>query len=377
MEQRKFRIGEIKLLARQSLEGSWKQIIPIFSVYILLLFAIPWVVGYVFDPLTYPDPYVAAAANSGATLYSLLVAGPFAVGAAALVLKLIRKKSVSISDVFEGFKCWGTSFCAFILVAVYSALWFLASLLPGTILFGAAVFNGFDVETFYYDPNLSAISTINKMSLYLIVAAISLIIILSIVSLFFILRYQMTFFAIADRSGKLKARDAIKESRRIMKGNIFKLFGLSFSFIGWFFLLFLGIAAASVLYNLHLLSSIPETVRMIILSLCVLTIIILVFAWVAIQVYIQTSYAVFYSIYSGNVKVSYPSSGATADDSASKSAEMDVIAEAAVEPAESDTEKTAFEDPRLETLMRLRKQILGSPDDMADDKHATKDQNED
>lgn len=292
MQQRKFRIAEIKLLTRQSLEGKWKRFIPLFSVYVLLLLSIPFIVSYYFDPLVYPDRLIAIAANTGSSLYSLLVAGPFAVGAAALVLNLIRRKPFSITNVFEGFKCWGTSFISFVLVTVYSILWVIIFLLPGSILFAASVFNGFDINYLNYAPDIQSIMSMDSLPLYLMAAAISLTFVLGIVSLIFIMRYQMTYFAIADRSGKLKARDAIKESRRIMKGKVLKLFGLNLSFIAWHILLLLEMAAAVILYNIYLLSSLSDNARTISLVICVAVSVIFIISWIAIQVYIQTSYAV-------------------------------------------------------------------------------------
>lgn len=55
--------------------------------------------------------------------------------------------------------------------------------------------------------------------------------------------YAMTPYILADRP-ELSTRQAIHESRRMMKGRKWKLFCLSLSFIGWFFLIVftLGIA---------------------------------------------------------------------------------------------------------------------------------------
>ena len=116
---------------------------------------------------------------------SLLITGLVGVGMASIMLSLIRRQDVSISQIFDGFQTnLSTNFVAGILYNIYIIFWSLLFIIPG------------------------------------IVKAYS---------------YAMTFYILRDNQN-LTASEAITESRRIMYGNKMRLFCLDFSFIGWYLL---------------------------------------------------------------------------------------------------------------------------------------------
>lgn len=124
------------------------------------------------------------AINSVGEVVGLVIGGPMQLGSSIFSLNFARGKKAELSQIFDGFKFFGEAFLAFILVFLFSFLWSLLLVIPG------------------------------------IIAAIS---------------YSQTFYILADNK-KMKALDAIKESRRIMSGNKWKFFCLGLRFTGWFIL---------------------------------------------------------------------------------------------------------------------------------------------
>lgn len=114
----------------------------------------------------------------------ILVQGPLLVGFAALLILISRGNKAEATEIFSGFKNFGTTLVAGILVPIFTALWTLLFFIPG------------------------------------IVKSYS---------------YSMTYYILNDNPD-MTASEAITESRRIMDGNKWRLFCLDFSFIGWMIL---------------------------------------------------------------------------------------------------------------------------------------------
>jgi len=98
-----------------------------------------------------------------------------------LFLEVSRGGEVALSRVFDGFKSFGTSVLAYILMNIFILLWSLLLIVPG------------------------------------ILASLS---------------YSMTFFVMADNPG-IGAIEAIDRSKEMMYGRRWKLFCLYCRFIGW------------------------------------------------------------------------------------------------------------------------------------------------
>ena len=125
---------------------------------------------------------------------SLLLGGVLAVGMCVINLQISRMGKSGIENIFDGFrKGLGNNLVAGILVQIFTFLWALLFIIPG------------------------------------IVKSYS---------------YAMTYYILADNPD-MAPTDAIKESRKMMDGNKWRLFCLDLSFIGWYLLsiLTLGILA--------------------------------------------------------------------------------------------------------------------------------------
>ena len=114
-------------------------------------------------------------------IITLIIGGAGKLGYAIFNLKLVDKKDVSFSDLFSQFHRLGDGFCMNFLMGLYTLLWTMLFIVPGII------------KTF---------------------------------------SYAMTPYILAENPG-MTATEAITQSRRIMDGNKWRLFCLSFSFIGW------------------------------------------------------------------------------------------------------------------------------------------------
>jgi len=115
------------------------------------------------------------------TIYSLLISGPMTLGYAMFAISIFRKRETSAAEVFYGFERFSKAFGLYIVMSIFIILWSLLLIVPG------------------------------------IIAA---------------LRYGMSFYILADHP-EMGIMEAINESKRMMKGNKWKLFCLNLSFIGW------------------------------------------------------------------------------------------------------------------------------------------------
>ena len=123
-----------------------------------------------------------ASALSG--LFTILVAGAFALGIAKFFLALIRKQGATAGQVFSGFENFGKAFLLMLLYSIFVFLWTLLLIVPG------------------------------------IIAAF---------------RYSQAFYILADKPDT-GVMDCLRFSKAMMRDNKFKLFCVELSFIGWLIL---------------------------------------------------------------------------------------------------------------------------------------------
>ena len=115
---------------------------------------------------------------------SLILSGPLQLGFVIVIMKVLKDEVVDISNVFDGFKDFMSSFLLFLLNTIFVTLWSLLFVIPG------------------------------------IIASYS---------------YSMSYYILKDNPG-MDANEARKASIEMMKGHKWQLFCLEFSFIGWIIL---------------------------------------------------------------------------------------------------------------------------------------------
>ncbi len=134
---------------------------------------------------------------------SLLIGGPLALGMAIVFLTIARSEGAQFGMLFDGFKRFGASLAAYLLMSLFTILWTLLLIIPG------------------------------------IIAALS---------------YSMTFFILRD-DPTVGALDAITRSKKMMKGNKWKYFCLQWRFFGWALLCLLTLGIGFLWLSPYIMTS--------------------------------------------------------------------------------------------------------------------------
>lgn len=114
----------------------------------------------------------------------IVIRGPLLFGCSIVCLNVVRGREVKLEQMFDGFKNFANTFLLGLLNLVFFLLWSLLLVIPGIIK---------------------------------------------------LLSYSMSYFILIDNP-EMKPNDARKASMALMKGNKWRLFCLTISFIGWFIL---------------------------------------------------------------------------------------------------------------------------------------------
>ena len=211
---------------RQALSGRWGTA-ALGTLLLMALSSVPILIfHFFFESLDYIS-----------NLYSMLVSGPLTLGYVTFILAIFRRKDTSPIEVFYGFERFGKAFGLMFVINVFILLCSLLFIIPGII------------ESF---------------------------------------RYALAFYILADHP-EIGIFEAIRESKRLMYGNKWKLFCLELSFIGWFIL---GLLTAGI-------------------------------GMLWVMPYITTATAGFYEVANGNLRPYYPRLSTEEDDSQSASANND------------------------------------------------------
>ena len=152
-------------------------------------------------------------------LIMLLISGPMLLGLNRFFLNLARRRSPDVGQLFDGFKLFGKSIAAYLLVTLFICLWSLLALIPG--IFAAIV--------------IPAINKTPEMAILLAPLLVALFILAMIPAIRAGLAYSQTFYVLSDHPD-VGAMEAIRRSQRMMDGNKWKFFCLGFRFVGWYLL---------------------------------------------------------------------------------------------------------------------------------------------
>jgi uncharacterized membrane protein len=159
----------LRALARQQLTGNWGESI-------LAVVVVGIIIGVVSG--------ISVAIPPVGIIINIIIGGPLTFGLIKYFLKLKRAEGPALENLFDGFNNFVPSLVLFILIQVFTFLWFLLFIIPG------------------------------------IIAA---------------LRYSQAFYILNDNPG-MSAMEALNKSKEMMMGHKGKLFVLYLSFIGWFLL---------------------------------------------------------------------------------------------------------------------------------------------
>jgi len=139
----------------------------------------------------------------GLKIIGLLIGGPLALGYTTLILLISRNQKPDFAILFSGFKRFGISLAAYLLMAIFIILWFLLLIIPGVIA---------------------------------------------------CLRYSQTWYILSEDEN-IGPLEAITKSKEMMVGNKWKLFCLYFRFTGWFILCIVTLGFAGLYVGPYLSQS--------------------------------------------------------------------------------------------------------------------------
>lgn len=149
------------------------------------------------------------------SLLFALIRGAVNVGYAMFNLRLVDGRDLRISNVFDGFSCFGRALLCSILQWLYVFLWILPGLL---CMVGAVV-------AFFLHPQVNML----WISLLLWMIGVLWVVVLSVWKSY---SYSMSYYVLADHDN-VGANGAIRQSKQLMHKNKFRYFCLQLSFIGW------------------------------------------------------------------------------------------------------------------------------------------------
>jgi uncharacterized membrane protein len=189
-------IRELTAAARAGLSGCWGKSIGLMLIYLFLLAGLNRV------PV------------AGGWL-QLIFAAPLTVGLHIYFLAVVRGRPHSTGQLFEGFARFGTSWCAYMLVLLIILMW----MIPFGILMALVFF------FVHPDPGIFPVYTIWAVQVLILLSLCGFLILLQ-------MRYYLVLYRIAD-DPPVHARQAIRRSVELMKGNYWRLGLLWLRFIGW------------------------------------------------------------------------------------------------------------------------------------------------
>lgn len=138
--------------------------------------------------------YLILAVVSVTAVGPFILTGPLQLGLTMFFLEVVRSGQGNLETGFKGFKQFGSSFVASLLMMIFEFLWSLLFVIPGIIA--------------HY-------------------------------------KYSMTYFILADNP-TISASDAIKKSKEMMNGHKLELFFLELSFFWWFILVIITFGLAAI-----------------------------------------------------------------------------------------------------------------------------------
>ena len=188
---------DLMRMAVESLNGQWALAVGVALLYQVVISGIQFV------------PYLGA-------LVALAISGPMLFGFNRFFLKMARRESPDVGQLFDGFKLFGKTLGTYLLITLFVVLWTLPLIAAGLV---AAI--GIPLM----EKNHAAG-----------VLLVPVILLFGILGVFLLARaalaYSQAFFILADRPAT-GAYESIQLSVRMMVGFKWKKFCLGCRFIGW------------------------------------------------------------------------------------------------------------------------------------------------
>jgi len=187
--------GELKELAKQQLSGSWGK----SALLTLIYFVVGILPGQLLlSKLKFSSLTIA--------LIDIVLITPVTIGIAFCYLRLIREKKFNVKDILNGFKYFITGVVVYVIIDSMNIMSVLVS-------------------------NIITVNVVTTQFLSLV---------FGLVSIFLYLIFSMVYYIIVD-DPQIGVIGALTGSRKLMQGQIGRLFCLQLSFLGWILLTILSV----------------------------------------------------------------------------------------------------------------------------------------
>ena len=230
------KISEYKKIARQKLSGRYGMAIGLLIIFWVVYGAINGGVSLIGGTLSFifEKPYGGAVTTNLIAIAAGALLIAIQVGFKLFYLMVARGWDYEVSDLFIAFTADNAPLRLFYLWLsnILEGLLYAVCMLPAIICFVLAGVGGISNEAVVTGDGLQLALTGLGMIFY--IAGL-------ILMLRFVMAFSMKYYIIADHLEKDESEvlgpvELLQYSSDIMYGNKMKLFGLYFSFIGWFFL---------------------------------------------------------------------------------------------------------------------------------------------
>ncbi|PJI09468.1 MULTISPECIES: DUF975 family protein [Clostridium] len=283
---------ELRKMAREQLKGKWGSaalIIFVFGI-VSMTFAIPF--------------------KGIGGIIRFIVGGALTLGFKACFIKIARRSKFELETLFSGFHNFGSALLLQLLNGIFVFLWSLLAIIPVVIIIVMVSRTG--IEGVAYDPGL-------KGKLVFLGILTFVCVIPSIIAQY---RYAMAYYILNDNPD-VGSYEAIVRSKKMMKGNKWRLFWLRLTFIGWEILRRLPIFVGVILFAIYRDSITEQVLMMVLIGIFV---IIALASSLFLTPYIETAKANFYE----NLKSMQPSEEGSVSEEVSIS-EEDLASEKGLE----------------------------------------------
>ncbi|KHD38749.1 hypothetical protein NL50_04425 [Clostridium acetobutylicum] len=250
--------SELRRMSREQLKGKWGAAVLLIFVFgiVSIAFAIPYI---------------------GPTVIRLLIGGALTLGFKSCFVRIARRENFEIENLFSGFKNFGSALVLQLLMAIFQFLWALIAIIPFIIIL---ISIGISISDAAYDPSVGV----------KLILAYVLLIVLLIPAIIAGFRYSMAYYILNDNPD-MGAYEAIVESKKMMKGNKWRLFWLRLTFIGWNLLSGVPLICSFI----YFITVVNDSDRLpIAVVLIILSYIVILVASLFLLPYIETSKANFY-----------------------------------------------------------------------------------
>ncbi len=213
-------ISELKKDAKVKLSGSYKKAFLICLIYYALIFALTYVISFI--------------NNTGIRLIFdiaiAIISVPLSFGIISTFIKIVRNEDVAILDFLKiGFSNFKGAWRTYLRTIVNL-------ILPIILLVASYIFLIYTLlQAAFLSVTSSNISS-NVTNLFFI--SLVLVVVALIFYIYKSLSYSLTLYILHDKP-TATGKEINNESKKLMKGNKWKIFLLTLSFIGWMLLILL------------------------------------------------------------------------------------------------------------------------------------------